>query len=158
MNEIERVDVMYGPFSALYPGNSMGGVVTLTTRMPDRLEAHVDLKGGIEDFGLYGTGERNSQFDGSAAIGDRIGDFSFWVDFDHLDAYGHPLSFATAKLSTKPAARGATPVAGALPRPRPERRAAPHLRRLQHRPHAAGHGHWSSSPMISPQARGSPTR
>ena len=25
--EIDRVDVIYGPFSALYPGNSIGGVL-----------------------------------------------------------------------------------------------------------------------------------
>src|SRR5205085_9081832 len=38
--EIERVDVMYGPFSAAYPGNSVGAVVDYVTRMPTRLEAH----------------------------------------------------------------------------------------------------------------------
>jgi iron complex outermembrane recepter protein len=32
--EIERVDVMYGPFSAAYPGNSVGAVVDYVTRMP----------------------------------------------------------------------------------------------------------------------------
>jgi len=39
--EIERVDVMYGPFSAAYAGNSAGAVVDYVTRMPTRLEAHV---------------------------------------------------------------------------------------------------------------------
>jgi iron complex outermembrane receptor protein len=37
--EIERIDVMYGPFSAAYPGNSMGAVVEISTRMPQQLEA-----------------------------------------------------------------------------------------------------------------------
>ena len=32
--EIERADVMYGPFSAAYPGNSVGAVVDYVTRMP----------------------------------------------------------------------------------------------------------------------------
>ena len=36
--EIERVDVMYGPFSAAYPGNSVGAVVDYVTRMPSRFE------------------------------------------------------------------------------------------------------------------------
>src|SRR6478752_2736237 len=36
--EIERVDVLYGPFSAAYPGNSIGAVVNLTTRLPDGRE------------------------------------------------------------------------------------------------------------------------
>jgi outer membrane receptor protein involved in Fe transport len=38
--EIERVDVMYGPFSAAYPGNSVGAVVDYVTRMPTQFEAH----------------------------------------------------------------------------------------------------------------------
>ena len=41
--EIERVDVMYGPFSAAYPGNSVGAVVDYVTRMPTRLEAHAKV-------------------------------------------------------------------------------------------------------------------
>jgi iron complex outermembrane receptor protein len=39
--EIERVDVLYGPFSAAYGGNSVGAVVDYVTRMPTKLEAHV---------------------------------------------------------------------------------------------------------------------
>ncbi|HEU5435268.1 MAG TPA: TonB-dependent receptor plug domain-containing protein, partial [Telluria sp.] len=34
--EIERVDVLYGPFSAAYPGGSVGAVVDYQTRMPDK--------------------------------------------------------------------------------------------------------------------------
>ncbi|RCB71303.1 TonB-dependent receptor plug domain-containing protein, partial [Escherichia coli] len=41
--EIERVDVMYGPFSAAYPGNSVGAVVDYQTRMPTRFEANAKL-------------------------------------------------------------------------------------------------------------------
>jgi iron complex outermembrane receptor protein len=38
--EIARVDVMYGPFSAAYSGNAVGAVVDYQTRMPTRFEAH----------------------------------------------------------------------------------------------------------------------
>src|SRR3954452_11818706 len=34
--EISRVDVVYGPYEAAYPGNSIGAVVNFTPRMPDR--------------------------------------------------------------------------------------------------------------------------
>src|SRR3954466_3538708 len=37
--EIEKVEVLYGPFSAQYPGNSLGAVVNISTRMPQELEA-----------------------------------------------------------------------------------------------------------------------
>jgi copper(I)-binding protein len=37
--EIDRVDVLYGPFSAAYSGNSVGAVVDYVTRMPDTFTA-----------------------------------------------------------------------------------------------------------------------
>ena len=53
--EIERVDVMYGPFSAAYPGNSVGAVVDYVTRMPTRFEAHAKVGYVSQPFDLYGT-------------------------------------------------------------------------------------------------------
>lgn len=111
--EISRVDVMYGPFSALYPGNSMGGVVTLETRMPRRAELHAALTGAMEDFHLYGSHQHNASGDFNLAAGDRWGPFSLWVGYDHLDGQGHPASFSTAGVSDVPAGAGATPVTGA---------------------------------------------
>jgi iron complex outermembrane receptor protein len=112
-SEIERVDVMYGPFSALYPGNSMGGVITVETRMPSRAEFHAALTGALENFRLYGTHQHNASGDLNLAAGDRWGALSAWVSYDHLDAQGHPMSFSTAGLSTKAAGGSATPVTGA---------------------------------------------
>src|SRR5207342_1904176 len=53
--EIERVDVLYGPFSAAYSGNSVGAVVDFVTRMPEKLEAHVKYGYYVENFTLYDT-------------------------------------------------------------------------------------------------------
>ena len=53
--EIDRVDVMYGPFSAAYPGNSVGAVVDYVTRMPTRLEAHGAVGYVVQPFELYRT-------------------------------------------------------------------------------------------------------
>jgi iron complex outermembrane receptor protein len=50
--EIERVDVMYGPFSAAYPGNSVGAVVDYVTRMPTKFEAHVKAGYVVQPFAL----------------------------------------------------------------------------------------------------------
>jgi len=93
--EIKAIDFVYGPFSAIYPGNSMGGVLTMTTKMPDHPTAYADAKTFVEDFKLYGTEEYNPGFDGSAGFGNKVGNLSYWVDADHLDAHGHPMSFAT---------------------------------------------------------------
>ena len=65
--EIERVDVLYGPFSAAYSGNSAGAIVDYVTRMPTRLEAHAKLQGFAQPYQLYGTDER---FSGGA--GERL--------------------------------------------------------------------------------------
>ena len=35
--EVDRIDVMYGPFAAAYPGNSIGTVVEITTHMPQTI-------------------------------------------------------------------------------------------------------------------------
>src|SRR6476619_5836353 len=51
--EIERVDVLYGPFSAAYPGNAIGAVVNITTRMPEKLEASATAATNIQTFNQY---------------------------------------------------------------------------------------------------------
>jgi len=61
-NEIERVDVMYGPFSAMYSGNSIGGVVEMTTKMPQKFEAGADIKSSWQTYSMY---DKNKTYDQS---------------------------------------------------------------------------------------------
>lgn len=104
---IDRVDVMYGPFSALYPGNSVGGVVLMTTHMPTQFEAHAKLGAFGENFKLYGTDENFTGGHGSASIGNKVGDWSFRLSVDRLDNHSHPTDFTSAKAKTgAPAAAG----------------------------------------------------
>src|SRR4030095_10346898 len=51
--EIERVDVLYGPFSAAYPGKSVGAVVDYVTRMPEQLEIAARVSSFSEEFEIY---------------------------------------------------------------------------------------------------------
>ncbi len=53
--EIQRVDFLYGPFSAAYPGNSAGGVLLITTRMPDKLEMTANQTEAFQTFDFYKT-------------------------------------------------------------------------------------------------------
>lgn len=112
---IDRVDVMYGPFSALYPGNSVGGVVLMTTHMPDKFEAHAQLDAFGENFKLYGTDKNFMGSHAAATIGNKINDFSFWLSADRLDNNSHPTDFTPAKAkSGSPALSGTyTVVTGA---------------------------------------------
>jgi iron complex outermembrane receptor protein len=114
-NEISRVDVIYGPFSALYPGNSYGGIVTFSTRMPDQFEAHLAAKGFDQRFDLY---KSDGWFPGdnfSLAIGNRYDAFSFWLTYDHVTALSQPLQFTNVPAQAPfPFIKG-LPVFGSVP-------------------------------------------
>ena len=112
--EIERVDVMYGPFSAAYPGNSAGAVVDYQTRMPTRFEAHAKLGTTLQPFALYGTHATYRAWQASASVGSRDGALSWWLNLNRTDSDGQPLTFANRLLSNGVAAPGVgTPVTGA---------------------------------------------
>ena len=106
--EIQRVDVMYGPFSALYPGNSAGGVVLMKTRMPEKFEAHAKVDYFGQNFKLYGTDQYFDGVHGAVSIGNKYNDFSFWLSADHLDNHGHPMTFVAATPKTGAAAAAGT--------------------------------------------------
>jgi iron complex outermembrane recepter protein len=112
--EIERVDVLYGPFSAAYPGNSVGAVVDYVTRMPDQLEMRVKLSSFGQDFAIYESSGRFTGWQASASAGDRSGNFSWWLNFNRLDSDGQPLSFANKLVSAGIASTAGLPVTGAL--------------------------------------------
>ncbi len=105
-DEIERVDVMYGPFSAAYPGNSVGAVVDYTTRMPDRFEGSVKLGYTHQPFDLYNTHASYGSWQTSASLGSRAGDWAWRLDFHHSDSQSQPLTFANALRSTTAANTG----------------------------------------------------
>jgi lambda family phage tail tape measure protein len=48
--EIKRIDVLYGPFAAAYPGNSMGAVMQITTQMPDKPVATIKQTEVFQSF------------------------------------------------------------------------------------------------------------
>jgi iron complex outermembrane receptor protein len=117
--EIERVDVMYGPFSAAYPGNSAGAVVDYVTRMPIKLEAHVKAGHSSQPNDLYSTNTTFNSWQTSASIGSRSGadnegPWSWWIDINRTDSHGQPLTFTTATLASGAAGTRGVPVTGAV--------------------------------------------
>lgn len=106
--EIDTVDVLYGPFSAMLPGNSAGATILMTTRRPERLEAHGRVQGFTQNFKLYGTDDSYGGHQEQALVGGRSGNLSWTLFANHLDSKGQPQSFATAAVST--AAPGASTV------------------------------------------------
>ncbi|MFM9913421.1 MAG: TonB-dependent receptor [Methylophilaceae bacterium] len=105
---IESISMMYGPFSALYAGNSFGGVMSIATRMPEKFESHASAQAFTQSFELYGTNENFSGNHLTASLGDKVNDFAFLLAVDRLDSKGHPMDFSTAARSVT--APGASPV------------------------------------------------
>ena len=93
--EVERIDVIYGPYSAAYPGNAIGAVVNITTRLPDRLEASATLGTGVQRFSQYGTQRTLPSYSAGATFGDRFGPLSLFASASHVTSSSQPLAYVT---------------------------------------------------------------
>ncbi len=112
--QIERVDVMYGPFSAAYPGNSVGAVVDYVTRMPTQFETHAQIGYVSQSFKLYNTDTTYHAKQASASVGNKSGAWSWWLDVNRTDSAGQPLVFATKLVSTGVKGSAGSVVTGAV--------------------------------------------
>jgi iron complex outermembrane receptor protein len=112
--EVERIDVLYGPFSAGYPGNSIGAVVNITTRPPETLEATLTARASVQHFEQYATEGIFPAYQLAATAGDRNGRFAWFLSANHLESRSQPLAYVTVP---RPATTGSagTPVSGAFP-------------------------------------------
>ncbi|MEI8171566.1 MAG: TonB-dependent receptor [Rhodoferax sp.] len=92
---IERVDMLYGPYSAIYPGNSIGTTVSVTERKPQGFEASASLKYNRQSFSEYGTSDSFEGVMASARLASKL-DSGLWysLGLQHQDVTGHPMGFA----------------------------------------------------------------
>jgi len=111
--EIDHVDVLYGPFSAAYPGNAMGAVVNITTRMPDKLEASATTAWNLQHFSQYATRGSYLAYQVAGTVGDRTGPLSWFLSANHVDSKSQPLAYVT--VAETGASSGGTAVTGAIP-------------------------------------------
>jgi iron complex outermembrane recepter protein len=112
--ELNQVDVVYGPYSALYPGNSLGTTVWLTTREPQKFEASARVQTFTQPFEEYGYKDHFSGRQISAWMGSKQGPISYTVSANALDSNGHPQGFATPNTAFSAGAGAAVPVTGAI--------------------------------------------
>jgi iron complex outermembrane receptor protein len=85
--DIERIEVVKGPFSALYGGLAMGGVVNIIPALPEKRE--ITFKTG------YGSSfDRGEALDDLRKVyfsyGDKIKNLSFFVSYGHEATNGFP--------------------------------------------------------------------
>jgi iron complex outermembrane receptor protein len=112
--EIERVDVLYGPFSAAYGGNSVGAVVDYQTRMPKQFEAHARVAYVRQPFELYNTDMTSTARQSGMSLGSRHGAWSWFVSVNRTDSDGQPQTYATRAVAAGVAGGKGVPVSGAV--------------------------------------------
>lgn len=109
VDSIERIEVVRGPFSALYGGDAVGGLVNIITKVPEEFEATV--RAG------YGS---NSTYKVHADVADRpLEKLSLSAAYDFKQTDNYVSDFNVLKPSTPDAAQAATavPVSGAVQQP-----------------------------------------
>ncbi len=92
-DETQAAEVIYGPFSAEYSGNAMGGVVNLETRFPTERQFH--LEAGIfsqsyEHLGADDTYTGHREF---VSYGDKFDKASLYIFHKHLENESQPQKF-----------------------------------------------------------------
>ena len=107
--EIARVDFLYGPFAAMYPGNSIGGVLQITTRTPDKPEFTFKQTEAFQTFDFYKTGSTYRTDQTSASFGNRWGNLSVFVAANVQNSDSQPLNWITTGTDIAKLPAGAIP-------------------------------------------------
>ena len=94
--EVERIDMMMGPYSAAYAGNSMGAVMEITTRLPRKFEGQIQQTQALQSFDLYGTRKNFMTSQTGMSVGDRFGKFAFWASGNYQKSNSQPLAYVTS--------------------------------------------------------------
>jgi iron complex outermembrane recepter protein len=97
-SEIAQVEILYGPFSAEYSGNSMGGVILIETAIPQDRKVHVDLDYFAQDFSAYGFNDTMDGYKTFVSYGDtfhseNLGDLSLYLSYNRLENNSQPQSY-----------------------------------------------------------------
>jgi iron complex outermembrane receptor protein len=107
--EIKGVDMLYGPFAAAYPGNSIGGVLLITTRMPETLEATLKQTEALQTFSYYNTSGAYLTSNTAGTIGSKVGRLSFFLAANREESFSQPVSFVTSGSTFAAGTQGTIP-------------------------------------------------
>jgi iron complex outermembrane receptor protein len=118
--EVKQFDIVYGPYSARYPGNSMGGIINIETRDPEETEAFVTAQRFLQPYDQYGTHEDlwGWSAEAGAAFKQENGPFSLRISARRLENRGQPQQFYQLSKDDRPVSKDdrpdpAVPVTGA---------------------------------------------
>lgn len=77
---VERIEIVRGPTSALYGSNAMGGVINIISRKPDPRPVSFEARG------MYGT---YNTWDAGGTLSGEVNKFGYYFSYDHLDSDGY---------------------------------------------------------------------
>lgn len=98
IDDIQQIEVVPGPFSSLYGGAGMAGVVNVITRQPDQRDISIKGEGGSHDFRSLDLGYRDK-------LSDRVG---ISLNYGHKQSDG----YASELVTKTPKGTGGTVVHG----------------------------------------------
>ena len=104
--EVKQFDIVYGPYSSRYVGNSIGGIINITTRDPEKTEGFATVQGFAQPYKQFGTDDTFYGYSGEAGVGfkEKDGPFSLRLTGRYFRNRSQPQSFL-----------GLTPATGAVP-------------------------------------------
>ena len=100
LGDVDRIEVVRGPFSSLYGGSAMGGVIQILTRPIDRRSVEVSAQYGTHDTALF-----------SARSGVRLGHLGLAGSIETLNSGGYPTQ-EVLRTATDSTATGGIQVTG----------------------------------------------
>lgn len=92
-SEIAQVEVLYGPFSAEYSGNAMGGVVLIESAIPQERGFHFDSSFFSQNFEAYGFDDTVNGYKSFLSYGDKVGNLSLYASYNRLENDSQPQTF-----------------------------------------------------------------
>jgi len=115
-SEVRQFDIVYGRYSGRYGGNSMGGVISVTTREPEGKDIYGTVQTMVMPWSEYGVDETFEGFsvEGGLSWKQDKGPWSVRAGFRHFDNIGQPMSYSLLSATTGTG----TPVTGAFVDPR----------------------------------------
>lgn len=104
--EVRQFDIVYGPYSARYGGNSMGGVISVTTQEPrEGFSATGTVQAMLMPFQEYGFDQtfRGYSVEGALGYKQKDGPWSVRASFRHFENTGQSMTYNLLQKGTGPA-------------------------------------------------------
>lgn len=91
-NEIASAQVIYGPYSAEYSGNAMGGVVNIETKTPKKRQFNIQGTLINQQYDVLATDKNYNGGKLYLSYEDKVGDLSLFTSYSRLDNVSQPMS------------------------------------------------------------------